>query len=105
GLFGDGHLQQRVLAGADAVDGIRPVDEQAAPHHQRQNRKIDPVKPPDRQRMFLLQRLHGFLDAAVETAVTSYATPGSHQPDLPGSSRLRYGLKSPSLWSACTSAN
>src|SRR5581483_4270150 len=37
GLFGDGHLQQRVVAQTDAVDGIGPVDEQAAPDHQRQD--------------------------------------------------------------------
>src|SRR5437868_3111787 len=38
-------------------DAVRPVDHKPAPDHQEQDREVDPVKPTDRQRMFLLDDL------------------------------------------------
>ena len=39
----------------DPVYIIGPVDQQSAPDHNRQHRKVDPVKPADGQRMFFLE--------------------------------------------------
>ena len=38
-----------------AIDGVRPIDQQAAPDHQHKQRKVYPVQPADRQRMLLFQ--------------------------------------------------
>src|SRR5581483_2926374 len=37
----------REMNWTNTVDRIRPIDQQPAPDHQRQERKVDPVKPPN----------------------------------------------------------
>ena len=51
-------VEQRQAAQAHAVHIVGPVNQHAAPDHERQHRNIDPVKPPDRPWMLLLQALH-----------------------------------------------
>src|SRR4029078_3020849 len=47
----------------EAVDGVRPIDHRAAPDHQREEREVDPVEPPDGQPMLALQPFHVLYNA------------------------------------------
>ena len=49
----------------DAVNGVCPVDEQTAPDHHRQNREIDPVHPPNSERMLIFDLLRHIAPVAI----------------------------------------
>src|SRR5262249_18684767 len=48
-------VKKLVAKNTYGVGRICQVDEHAAPHHHREQRKIDPVQPADRERMFFLK--------------------------------------------------
>src|SRR5579863_1680050 len=51
-------MEQRPAAPAHPIFVVGPVNQQTAPNHQRKHRKVNPVKPADRQRMFRFQPFH-----------------------------------------------
>src|SRR5262249_1904241 len=51
-------VNQRCVPGSNSVDVVGPINHQPAPDHQKQQRKIHPVEPPDGERMFIVQRVH-----------------------------------------------
>src|SRR5262245_58016293 len=51
-------LEKRHATESDAINVIRPVDQRSAPDHHRQQGKVDPMEPANRQRMFFLQSFH-----------------------------------------------
>src|SRR6266446_2722872 len=61
-------FEQRERADADPIHVIGPVNQKAAPDHHRQDRKVDPVKTPNRQCMPGLEFLH--------TSISSRTYPG-----------------------------
>ena len=63
-------LEKLIIADPDRIDRICPIDQHPAPDHQREERKIDPMQPSDRERMFLFEALsHKFLFARIMLSV------------------------------------
>ena len=50
-------LEKLVAKEAYAVNRVCPIDEQSAPDHHREKRKIYPMQPTDRKRVLLLKLL------------------------------------------------
>src|SRR5438477_7919035 len=43
---------------SDMVNVIGPIDQETAPDHEKEQGEVDPVKPPDRDRVLELEFLH-----------------------------------------------
>lgn len=57
--------QDGFSAPADSVNVIGPVNKKATPNHDRQDREIDPVKPPDCQRVFFYYFFHLLIKSGI----------------------------------------
>jgi hypothetical protein len=59
------HIQRAIQYGrkkmesSNAIHIVGPIDEQSAPDHDPQQRKVDPVEPANSSEVFQLQFLHG----------------------------------------------
>ena len=51
-------VEQFFTADTNFIRVVRPVNEQAAPYHNRQYREVDPVKPADGKRMLFENGFH-----------------------------------------------
>jgi hypothetical protein len=51
-------FEQRCIAKTNFIYVIGPIDQEAAPDHDHQYRKIDPVKPSNSERMFRYNFFH-----------------------------------------------
>src|SRR6266403_1885620 len=51
-------LEKRDVAVADAINVVGPVDQQSAPHHEGEQRHVDPMEPADRSRVLPFQGFH-----------------------------------------------
>ena len=56
--FGE-KFENRFITPADPVNIIGPVNQHPTPNHDCNHRKINPMKPADRQGMFFDNSLHG----------------------------------------------
>src|SRR5688572_16541340 len=51
-------LEEREISPADSIYVVGPVDQEAAPDHQAEERHVDPVEPANRAGMLEFQALH-----------------------------------------------
>src|SRR5437899_10665765 len=51
-------MDQRRVSQTNTINVVSPIDHQATPNHEKQQREADPVKPADRERMLLLEVVH-----------------------------------------------
>ena len=79
---------------SDMVDITGPVNQQTTPYHDGQHRKVNPVKPADRQRMFLFDSfqirllLHTRLNGMNFFAIEPAASVSTMQPSEPAGSSI-----------------